>query len=167
MGGKYPLDRDQQVSHQEQADAIERRLEALRRQEAGFTLMEMLVVLGIIALLAALVAPRVVRYLSTARTESAAIQINNISSALELYYLDVGDYPPAETGLEALLEAPADVPGWNGPYLNKASGLQDPWDRPYLYRYPGEHGSFDIYSLGRDGELGGEGEGADVTNWDG
>lgn len=144
-----------------------READTRRHGEAGFTLMEMLVVLGIIALLAALVAPQVVRYLGRARVESAAVQINNISSALELYYLDVGAYPPAETGLEALLEAPADAPGWDGPYLKKASGLKDPWDRPYLYRYPGEHGSFDVYSHGRDGQPGGEDEAADVTSWDG
>ena len=135
------------------------------RCEAGFTLMEMLVVLGIIALLAALVAPRVVSYLSKAKTESAIVQINNIASALELYYLDVGDYPTSDIGLEGLLEAPADATGWNGPYLKKLSGLIDPWERPFNYRMPGEHGDFDLYSLGRDGEPDGDGEAADITSW--
>jgi general secretion pathway protein G len=131
----------------------------------GFTLTELLVVLGIVALLAALVAPQVVRYLSKARTDTASAQIKNLESALELYYLDIGGYPPANGGLEALFTAPANVQSWKGPYLKQRDGLADPWGRPYIYQSPGQHGDFDISSLGRDGREGGTGEDTDVTSW--
>ena len=133
--------------------------------EAGFTLIELLVVLGIIALLMALVAPQVIRYLSEAKSETAAVQVKNLESALELFYLDTGEYPASETGLQALMESPRDAKGWHGPYLKHASGLVDPWGRPYIYRVPGTHGKYDIYSLGRDGVEGGEDENGDVTSW--
>lgn len=131
----------------------------------GFTLTELLVVLGIIALLAALVAPQVVRYLSKARTDTATAQIKNIEGALELYYLDVGSYPPANEGLEALFTAPANAPSWKGPYLKQRDGLADPWGRAYIYQSPGQHGDFDISSFGRDGREGGSGEDIDITSW--
>lgn len=131
----------------------------------GFTLTELLVVLGIIALLAALVAPQVVRYLSKARTDTATAQIKNIEGALELYYLDVGSYPLVNDGLEALFTSPANVLSWKGPYLKRRDGLADPWGRAYLYQSPGQHGDFDISSLGRDGHEGGKGEDADITSW--
>lgn len=140
----------------------------LRRRSAGtegFTLTELLVVLGIVALLAALVAPQVVRYLSKARTDTATAQIKNIEGALELYYLDVGAYPLASDGLEALFTAPANAPAWKGPYLKQRDGLSDPWGRQYLYQSPGQHGDFDISSLGRDGREGGKNEDADITSW--
>lgn len=125
----------------------------------------MLVVLGIIALLAAVVGPRVVRYFSQAKSQTTQVQIGNISSALELHFLDTGTYPSQEIGLRALVEAPPDAAGWNGPYLKNDAGLIDPWGRPYRYRYPGEHGDFDIYSFGLDDVEGGEGESKDVTSW--
>lgn len=131
----------------------------------GFTLTELLVVLGIVALLAALVAPQVVRYLSKARTDTATAQVRNIEGALELYYLDVGSYPAANDGLEALFTSPVNAPAWKGPYLKQRDGLADPWGRPYLYQSPGQHGDFDISSLGRDGREGGTGEDADITSW--
>lgn len=131
----------------------------------GFTLTELLVVLGIIALLAALVAPQVVRYLSKARTDTATAQIKNLESALELYYLDVGSYPPADEGLNALFVAPATARAWKGPYLKQRDGLADPWGRPYIYQSPGQHGDFDISSLGRDGKEGGAGEDTDINSW--
>jgi general secretion pathway protein G len=133
--------------------------------ESGFTLLELLVVLGIIAVLAALVAPQVVRYLSDARSQAATTQLKNIESAVELYYLDTGTYPPAETGLKSLLEAPANAAGWRGPYLKKDQGLLDPWGQPYAYAFPGAHGAYDILSLGRDGKPGGEGEDKDLSSW--
>jgi general secretion pathway protein G len=133
--------------------------------EDGFTLIELLVVLGIIALLMALVAPQVIRYLSEAKSETAAVQVKNLESALELYYLDTGEYPASETGLHALMESPQAATGWHGPYLKHDSGLVDPWGRPYIYRLPGIHGKYDIYSLGRDGAEGGVDENRDVTSW--
>ena len=131
----------------------------------GFTLTELLVVLGIIALIAALVAPQVVRYLSKARSDTATAQIKNIEGALELYYLDVGSYPSASDGLNALFAAPASTTSWKGPYLKQRDGLVDPWGRPYLYQSPGQHGDFDISSLGRDGRENGAGEDTDITSW--
>ncbi len=137
---------------------------APRGGDAGFTLIELLIVLGILALLASVAAPQVLRYLGTARTETAKIQINAIASALELYALDNGGYPPQQIGLKALMEAPQGAARWNGPYLKKAQGLVDPWGRPYQYRQPGRAGPFDIFSLGRDNAPGGTGEDRDVTN---
>ncbi len=133
--------------------------------EDGFTLVEMLVVLGIIVLLAAMIAPQVIRYLGTARSQTASIQIKNIESALELYYLDAGHYPTDTESLKALIEAPQSLPSWHGPYLKQKSGISDPWGKPYIYKQPGEHGSFDLSSLGRDGVPGGEGEDKDLQNW--
>lgn len=132
--------------------------------DAGFTLIELLIVLGILALLATLAAPQVLRYLGKARTETAKIQINAISSALELYALDNGVYPPPQIGLGALVQRPHGATRWNGPYLKKAAGLVDPWGRPYLYRLPGRAGAFDVFTLGRDNAPGGTGEDNDVAN---
>jgi general secretion pathway protein G len=131
----------------------------------GFTLLELLVVLGIIALLAALVAPQVIRYLSDARSETASAQLKNIESAIELYFLDNGTYPIAGSGLTALVTAPAGSTSWRGPYLKKQDGLLDPWGKPFVYRAPGEHGAYDLYSFGRDGKEGGEGEDKDIVSW--
>jgi general secretion pathway protein G len=133
--------------------------------QAGFTLLELLVVLGIIALLAALVAPQVIRYLSDARSSTANAQLKNIESAVELYYLDNGRYPSAESGLVDLVTAPAGVAGWKGPYLKKKQGLVDPWGKPFVYVFPGAHGTYDIVSLGRDGKEGGDGEDRDLVSW--
>ena len=138
--------------------------DALSRGDAGFTLIELLIVLGILALLAGLVTPQVLRYLGKARTETAKVQINAISSALELYALDNGGYPPSQVGLGALMQQPQGAIRWNGPYLKKADGLTDPWGRPYQYRIPGRSGSFEVFTLGRDNAPGGTGEDSDVTN---
>ena len=136
-----------------------------RRGERGLTLVELLVVLLIIGLIAAFAVPQVMKYLGGARQDSAAIQINQLSGILDLYRLDVGHYPSASEGLDALLEQPSGATGWNGPYVKKAESLVDPWGNPYQYRVPGEHGEFDLYSLGADGTEGGEGENADVVSW--
>ena len=136
-----------------------------RRRERGLTLVELLVVLLIIGLIAAFAVPQVMRYLGGARQDSAAIQINQLSGILDLYRLDVGHYPTRSEGLDALLEKPSGAEGWNGPYVKKAESLVDPWGRPYQYRVPGEHGDFDLYSLGADGTEGGQGENADVVSW--
>jgi general secretion pathway protein G len=133
-------------------------------REAGFTLLELLVVLGILALLATFAAPQVLRYLGKARSETARLQINAIASAIELYALDNGGVPPQEPGLAALMQAPTGATRWSGPYLKKADGLIDPWGHPYQYRVPGRAGAFDIISLGRDHAPGGTGEDQDLSN---
>ena len=124
-------------------------------REDGFTLVEMLVVLAIIALITTLVAPQILRYLGSARVDAAQAQIRNLSSALELYYIDNGGYPTKEEGLSALTTAPGSATRWNGPYMKGADKLADPWGNPYLYNSTGA--AFTIRSLGRDGKEGGEG----------
>jgi len=136
-----------------------------RRDDGGFTLLEMLVVLAIMGLLAAIIAPQVLKYLGTSRTQTAKVQIQNVVAALELYRLDVGHYPTQEEGLNAVITAPPTAAGWNGPYLQRPSALNDPWGQPYLYKNPGKHGEIDVYSLGSDKQEGGTGEAADVGNW--
>ncbi|MBU1211981.1 MAG: type II secretion system major pseudopilin GspG [Alphaproteobacteria bacterium] len=133
--------------------------------DAGFTLMELLVVLGILALLATLAAPQVLKYLGKARTETARAQIGAISTAVELYSLDNGGFPPPQAGLSALVRRPSDAQAWNGPYLKRAEGLIDPWGRPYHYRVPGTQAAVEIFTLGRDNAPGGTGEDQDLTNW--
>jgi general secretion pathway protein G len=135
------------------------------RREAGFTLIELLVVLVILGLLAAIAAPQVLKYLGTAKVDAAKAQVQNIASILDLYRLEVGSYPDEQYGLDALLEAPPDVSRWNGPYVKRPDALVDPWGTQYLYRFPGEHGAYDLYSLGADQAEGGEGEDQDVTSW--
>ena len=131
----------------------------------GSTLLEMLVVLGIIGLLATLVAPQVFRYMSKAKTDTAVAQLRNLEAAIELYFVDTGHYPTAEQGLASLRSAPTGQTAWNGPYLKSKRGLIDPWGRAYVYIFPGEHGPYDVLSYGRDGEAGGEGENRDVISW--
>lgn len=138
---------------------------AQRKQDAGFTLIELLVVLVILGLLAAFAAPQVLKYLGSAKTDAARAQIQNIASILDLYRLEVGAYPDETDGLEALLEPPDDAERWNGPYVKRRDALIDPWGQLYGYRMPGEHGEFDLYSLGADQAEGGDGENEDVTSW--
>lgn len=130
--------------------------------EAGFSLVELLVVLAIIALTTAIVAPRVLGYLGSARIDSAKVQVKNLESALELYFLDSGHYPKQEEGLAALSTRPADSVVWNGPYLKNAGDLKDPWGHLYQYQAPEGEVSFAVFSLGRDGKKGGEGEDSDI-----
>lgn len=136
-----------------------------RRREAGFTLLELLVVLAILGLLAAIVAPQVLRYLGSSRSQTAKVQVENINAALELYRLDVGRYPTAQEGLQALVTAPSSAAAWNGPYMQKAAALTDPWGEPYSYRIPGRRGEVDVFTLGSDKAEGGKGEARDVGNW--
>lgn len=137
-----------------------------RAGEAGFTLLEVLIVLVILGLIAAVVAgPQLFKYLGTAKAEAAKIQIERIGAGLDLFRLDVGRYPSQAEGLRALLTPPAGVGGWNGPYLKRAEGIEDPWGRPFVYRHPGSHGEYDLYSLGADNAEGGDGENRDVTSW--
>jgi general secretion pathway protein G len=133
--------------------------------EAGFTLIELLVVLVILGLLAAFAAPQVLKYLGRAKTDAAKAQVQNIAGILDLYRLEVGSYPSQQDGLEALLDEPADAPRWNGPYVKRRDALVDPWGQLYVYRFPGDHGAYDLYTLGADRGEGGEGEDQDVTSW--
>lgn len=130
----------------------------------GFTLLELLVVVAIIGLLAGYVGPRYFGQIGKAEVKAARAQIDALEKSLDAYRLDIGRYPSTEQGLGALMVAPSGVGKWSGPYLKKAIP-PDPWGRSYLYKSPGEHGEFDLYSLGRDGAPGGSGEDADVTNW--
>lgn len=134
-----------------------------RRDDAGYSLLEVLVVLSIIALIAAVVGPRLVGYLGKAKADTARIQMREIASALELYYLDNGTYPTEQSGLGALMAKPADAKRWNGPYLKKAEGLVDPWGQPYVYKWQTGTKAFEIVSLGADGAPGGEAENADIA----
>lgn len=139
---------------------------AIRTPQRGFTLIELLVVLAIIAMLAGLVGPQVMSRLGGAKSQTAQVQIRDFEQAMEMFMLDVGRYPSSDEGLEALVRDPGNANGWNGPYLRRSSIPEDPWGREYNYRYPGEHGPFDIYSLGRDGSPGGTGEDAEVNSWE-
>lgn len=130
----------------------------------GFTLVELLVVLAILALLASLVGPSVLNQLGGAKSKAAAVQIRDFEQALEVYMLDVGSYPGNDQGLQALVQQPSGVDGWNGPYLRKNELPEDPWGNAYEYRVPGESMDFDVISYGADGQPGGEGEDADVSN---
>jgi general secretion pathway protein G len=136
---------------------------AVRRTQ-GFTLLELLVVIVIIGLLAAYVGPKYFSQLGKSEVTVAKAQIEAFEKSLDTYRLDVGRYPTAEEGLNALLVAPASAGAkWNGPYLKK--GIPpDPWGHPYLYRSPGAKAEYEIVSLGKDGQPGGEGENADITS---
>src|SRR5262245_49284881 len=124
------------------------------RLERGYSLLELLVVLAILGLIIAIAAPRVIGYFETSKAKTAKIQIANIATALDLYVLGNGVYPSEQQGLRALVERPEGAQGWDGPYLNRADGIIDPWGRPYLYKQPGAHGKFDVSSLGADGKEG-------------
>ncbi len=134
-------------------------------REAGFTLLELLVVLAILGLLAAIVGPQVIKYLGSSKTQTAAVQVKNIAAAAQLFRLDAGRYPTNEEGLQALIKAPGSVPLWNGPYLPDESALTDPWGKPYRMQVPGRAGEIDVFSFGSDGTAGGSGEAKDVGNW--
>lgn len=136
-----------------------------RNGEAGFTLIEMLVVITIIGLIMALVGPRVLNYLSDSKVKAAKIQIESFKSALDLFYLDTGRYPSTSEGLGALVHTASNVAAWNGPYLKGGTVPADPWGHAYTYRAPGEHGAYDIVSFGSDGQQGGTGDAADITSW--
>jgi len=128
---------------------------------AGFTLLELLVVLVIIGLLAGYVAPRYFAQVGKAEVKTAQAQVDALEKSLDQYRLDTGRYPTTEQGLAALYTRPADEPKWQGPYLKKTPP-PDPWGRPYQYRQPGERGEYDLYSYGKDGQSGGSGEDADI-----
>ena len=134
--------------------------------QVGFTLLELLVVLGIIAMLAGIVGPQVMKHMGESKTKAAKVRIEDLSATLDMYKLDLGRYPTTEEGLKALIESPDSAKRWNGPYLQKAKIPLDPWQQEYHYTSPGEHGRFDLYSLGADAKEGGEGEDQDLVNWE-
>jgi general secretion pathway protein G len=135
-----------------------------RISQRGFTLLELLVVMVIIGLLAGYVGPRFFSQIGKSEVKAARAQIDALEKALDQFRLDIGRYPTTEEGLKALVERPSTTSKWSGPYLKKAVPL-DPWERPYIYKAPGEHGEYDLSSLGKDGQAGGTEEAADITNW--
>lgn len=135
------------------------------RSPRGFTLIELLVVLIILGLLVGIVLPNVIGQVGSSKSKAARVQIEELGAALDIFRLETGRYPTSQEGLRALVEQPGDLPNWNGPYLKKRTVPDDPWDRPYQYRSPGQHGEYDLYTLGRDGVEGGEDEEADVVSW--
>ncbi|HXQ28687.1 MAG TPA: type II secretion system major pseudopilin GspG [Gemmatimonadales bacterium] len=139
------------------------------RRRSGFTLIEILVVIIILGLLAALVGPRILGRVSEAKSATARTQIELLGVALDNYHLDTGRYPTTEQGLDALMTKPEREPipvNWRGPYLKRDVPV-DPWGRPYIYKSPGDHNpsGYDLSTLGRDGQPGGDGEDADITSW--
>lgn len=135
------------------------------KRAAGFTLIELLVVLVILGLLAGLAGPRVLSYVTKAKTDTAELQIDELGAVLDLYFLDFGEYPTTSQGLVVLAANSTNDARWNGPYLKQPVVPDDPWGRPYLYRSPGENGEYDLYTLGADNTEGGDGDDRDVVSW--
>jgi general secretion pathway protein G len=133
-------------------------------KDRGITLIELLVVMVIIAMFATLVGQRLFKSVERGRQTAAKSQIAEFESTLDVFRLDVGRYPTSEEGLHALNTRPGSLEKWDGPYLRKEVPL-DPWGHPYLYRFPGQHGDYDLLSLGADGQEGGEGEATDIVSW--
>lgn len=136
------------------------------KHSGGFTLIELLVVLAILGMLAGLVGPRVMKHLATAQTDTARLQVEDLGAALDLFYLENGRYPTTEEGLEALLQKPAGLDKWNGPYLRKQKIPDDPWGHRYQYQSPGQNGAYDLFSYGADNAPGGEKNDQDITSWE-
>jgi general secretion pathway protein G len=134
------------------------------KNKQGFTLVELIVVMVILGMLAALVAPKFFGKIGKGKQSAVKTQIELLGQALDTFRLDTGRYPTTSEGLEALLTDPG-VNNWDGPYLKKAIP-NDPWSRPYHYESPGNHGDYDLYSLGADGSPGGEGENKDINSWE-
>jgi general secretion pathway protein G len=141
-------------------------LKNFRDDRSGMTLLELLVVMVILGLLATLGSIQLMRYLGRARGDTAKLQIQELSTALDLFRMDVGRMPTTAEGLSALVEKPAQARAWNGPYLRSKAILLDPWRNPYRYQSPGTHGEYDLFSLGADGQVGGDNENRDVVSWD-
>ena len=132
-------------------------------REAGFTLMEMLVVLVVIGLIAAVAVPQVMKLLESAKHKAARIQLETVSNSLNAYQLDIGSYPTQQQGLEVLWKPVGDMPDWSGPYVRRDHQLIDPWGRPLIYHSPGNKRAYDLISLGADGKEGGQGDDADLS----
>jgi len=126
----------------------------LLRRDAGFTIIEILVVLTIIGMLVSIVGPRVVGYLADSKVKSAKIQLDSLAAALDLFYLDVGRYPTNSETLTALIKRPPNSVHWNGPYLKSGSVPKDPWGNPFVYKAPGQKRPYDLFSYGTSGRAG-------------
>lgn len=135
-------------------------------KQTGFSLIELLVVLTIIALLGAVVGPQIISNLGSAKSGATKIQIEDFGAALDLFYLDNGRYPTTEEGLRALVTEPANLETWDGPYLKKRILPRDTWGNDYRYEAPGRNGPYDLYSYGADNTPGGEGENRDLVSWE-
>ncbi len=134
------------------------------KRSSGFTLLELLVVMVIIGMLVGYVAPKFFSQIGKSEVKTARAQIDGLEKSLDQYRLDVGHYPASEQGLAALNERPSGEAKWAGPYLKKKLP-KDPWGHDYMYKYPGDHGDYDLFSYGKDGQLGGTGEDEDIVNW--
>lgn len=141
------------------------RFKKIVRNDGGFTLVELIVVVIIIGLLAGLVLPQYIRQEEKAKLKAARAQIELFATALDTFRLDVGRYPTTDEGLQGLRQKPGGVERWDGPYLKKDVPL-DPWNKPYIYKSPGDHGPYDIISYGADGVPGGDGDNRDITSWE-
>lgn len=138
----------------------------MERRQDGFTLLELLVVIAILGLIAGIIGPQLLGRLGGAKSDTAKLQIADLGQTLDLFFLENGRYPTTAEGLQALVTRPGDLPSWNGPYLRKASVPLDPWGQPYQYRAPGEHGAFDLATLGADQQPGGSGDARDIVSWE-
>ncbi|MDD5392215.1 MAG: type II secretion system major pseudopilin GspG [Thiothrix sp.] len=138
----------------------------LSNKQRGFTLIELMIVLVILGLIMGIVGPQAMKYLGKGKTQSTKVQIENLSAALDMYRLEVGNYPTSADGLKALVAAPSNARGWNGPYLKKGEVPKDAWNNDYQYKRPGSNNHpYDLSSFGADGAAGGEGEDADLSLW--
>lgn len=133
-----------------------------RKRDGGVTLLEVLVVLAIIAMIATIATPRLMQSFGRAKAQAATVQMENVKAAIQIYYLDTGQLPSQGDGLSALVQAPATVDNWHGPYID-ANGLQDPWGREWIYRQPGQVNQFELQTYGRDGQSGGTNEDSDIS----
>lgn len=134
-----------------------------RNKLAGVTLLEMMIVLAVIALIVGIGAPRLMETFGRAKGQAAEVEIATLKGAIQLYYIDTGQYPTAAQGIAALISAPAGVAGWRGPYLDGDTDPLDPWGRAYIYTAPNNNTSFRLSTLGRDGQPGGTGEDSDIS----
>lgn len=141
------------------------RAELRSRAEAGYTLMELLVVLAILGLLTSIGTVMVLRYLDNAKLGTAKTEIANYSAGLDLFKYDVGRYPTTEEGIQSLVKAPPTAENWNGPYIKVTNSLNDPWGHAFMYRSPGQHGEFDLYSYGPKGKEGANDANPPIKNW--
>lgn len=132
--------------------------------DAGFTLLELLIVIAILGLLGVLGTLQMISYLGRAKADTAKLQLAQIETALKMFRIDVGRWPTNDEGVKALFSIPAGLSNWRGPYVTKQESLMDPWGRPFVYRFPGQHNEYDLSSYGADGQPGGSGEDADISN---
>jgi general secretion pathway protein G len=137
----------------------------MKQYSLGFTLVELLVVLIILGLVASIAGPNVMKYLGSSKAKTAKLQLKEIESSIELFFLDTGRYPPTDPGLKTLVNNDTSIAGWGGPYFKSGQVPLDPWGNSYVYQTPGEHGPFDLLSLGADNQPGGEGDDKDITSW--